>query len=577
MTKLFILFFLLCSTALVHAQIINAYDTLTYHERINSNIDSVDVSGSDSPTTFDGGNSVLSQKGLSAGTLFNQYTHLNFTQLGEWPKMEFSALPHLGFSYSFGGQGSQFLRFKYNHAFTNNTVLDLRYRRNVGTGILRNGAFTTNDVKLQFQHKGSRYSVRLKGEYDSYDVAHSGGLKTDTLIVDYGLEYSPVNKGNAHSKSKIAQLSIMNFLNLLADSSNALGIVTNHHYSILNRVYTESSDTLNGIYDTLYIDTLSTRDQFNLATLTNGAGLYFSNSKLYIHGIVNYSYWNFQNLGMNHDTTEVDVTSYARLTLRKLEFTNSVRMNLVGRYHEFSERIQLNYRGRQLDAGAFLLYEKLAPTAYQRRYFSNASNSVMTSFQRQGWMRARAFVNYSFKNKRIKLFAFGDYSSISGAYYFDSTSWSNGTFISTDIFSTGIGSEMKFGVFNFHPKLVYSYDKSGYLPKFQAYGRIYVKGRLFKAKKLEAVAGVDASYISGFNTRTYLPFMDTYDWKAVPGTFTPMINLHAFVSFGIADFRFYLRYENIGYFWSDKLNQTVSNYPLAGPRFRIGITWDFFN
>ena len=574
MIKKLIFGFLLCLTLSTHAQLVHEFDTLTYHERINSTIDSVDISGSDFPTTFDGGQSILSPRGLSSQTLFNQLTDLNFTRLGMWKKMEFSALPHLGFSYTFGGQGSQFLKAVYNHAFRDSTVLNIYYDRNSGEGIIRNSAFKNNDVKLQFQHMGHRYSMQLKGEFASHDLSHSGGLDS---LSGLGLEFSPVNKSDAHSKSKVGQVILMNYLNVLPDTVNSLGVMTHHHYSILNREYTETG-SLNLVYDSIYIDTFNTRDQFNLASITNGAGVYFSNPKFYIHGVLDYTYWKYQNLGSNYDSTEIDLTSHAQLTLRKLVITNDLKMNLIGRFNELSDKVNLLYRGDKIQAGGSLLYENLAPTVFQRRYFSNTSNYILSSFDKQNWVRAKAYLRYGFNQDKITVSAFGDFTSASGIYYFNGNQWANDS-LTANFVSVGVSSAMQFGVFNVHPRLVYSLDQDGRLPAFQAYGRFYLKGRLFKAKKLQALVGVDVSYVTKYKTRAFIPSMDTYDWLATTSEYSAAsnVNLHAFLALGIADFRFFFRYENIGSFWSEKENWTAFNYPVSGTRMRIGITWDFFN
>mgnify|MGYP000101675297 CR=1 FL=1 len=574
MIKKLIFGFLLCVTLSVHGQLVHEFDTLTYRERINSTIDSIDISGSDLPTTFDGGRSILTSKGLSSQSLFNQLTDLNFTRFGTWRKMEFSALPHLGFSYSFGGQGTQFLNAVYNHAFRDSTVLNVYYNRNSSLGIIRNSAFSNNDVKMQLQHMGRRYSMQLKGEFASHDLSHSGGLDS---LSNTGLEFSPVNKDDAHSNGKVGQVVLMNYLNVLPDSVSSLGIMTHHHYSIMNREYTESG-TLNLIYDSIYIDTFDTRDQFNLASISNGAGVYFSNPKIYLHGVLDYNYWKYQNLGMNYDSTELNLTSHAKLTLKKLVVTNDLKMNLIGRFNEVSDRINILYRGDNLQAGGSFLYENLAPTVFQRRYLSNTSNYALTSFDKQNWFRAKAYLKYKFNQDKITISAFGDFTSVSNVYYFDGDKWFNDS-LTANFASVGVHSTMRFGVLNIHPRLVYSIDRDGRLPALQAYGRVYVKGRLFKAKKLQALVGIDVSYISKFTTRAFIPSMDTYNWMDATSQYSAAsnVNLHAFLSLGIADFRFFFRYENIGYFWSEKENWTAYSYPVAGTRLRIGLTWDFFN
>jgi hypothetical protein len=54
-------------------------------------------------------------------------------------------------------------------------------------------------------------------------------------------------------------------------------------------------------------------------------------------------------------------------------------------------------------------------------------------------------------------------------------------------------------------------------------------------------------------------------------------NLHWFGGFQIDEFRFFVRAENIGGFWTDKNNEVQNGYPIGGLQLRVGITWDFFN
>lgn len=534
------------------------------------------MSGSYFPTTFDGGRSIASFQGLSSDRLFSDYSEFTFNRYSKFGKMEFSALPHLGFSYSFGGQGAQFLRAKYNHAFLDNTVLQLNYARDVGTGVIRNGAFTNNNVRLQFQHRGNHYSVRLKGAYLSKALGHSYGVVEDTIDRLYDLEYYPVRKNDAQSTNKVGQVNVSNFFNVLPDSIHQLGLMINHEYRIMNRVYTESSDTLTALYDTLYIDTFATRDQYNIASISNGGGLYYFSKKFYAHATADYNYWKYQNLGVDQDSTEIDLNAYFRISLRDFSVLNDFNFNLVGRFNEFSEHARAEYKSNQIKVFADFLMESQAPNVMQRRYFANEVSYKNNNIELQSWLRGKAGVKFTTKNEKVTTGLNGDFTSVTRLYYFDGEKWSTDS-LNTNFATITAYSALSFGVFNFHPRIVYAFDQNNYLPDFQVYGRIYVKGKLFKAKKLEAMVGVDASYITGFNNKAYLPYMDTYNWLASSGSFAPMANLHAFVNFGIADFRFYFRYENIGYYWSDINNRVVANYPISRPRMRIGITWDFFN
>jgi hypothetical protein len=143
--------------------------------------------------------------------------------------------------------------------------------------------------------------------------------------------------------------------------------------------------------------------------------------------------------------------------------------------------------------------------------------------------------------------------------------------------SIGVDAKLHLGQFHLYPTVKYTIDENNYLPGLQGYLRAMLKTRLFKAKKLELALGVDASYISQFKPRVYMPAINAYDWYAMTNENGAIANLHAFASFGIEEFRFYVRFENIGYFWSEISTNEVLNYPLSGTRLRVGLTWDFFN
>lgn len=556
------------------SQIVYDFDTIRYSERITGSLDSIDIKTAYLPSTFDGGLNDVSLRSLSVRNYTNQLLSLSFQPEIYWNPMHFSALPHLGFSYSIGGQGSQFLRANYTHAITEKLILDIEYERNSSQGILRNSNFSNDNVKLQLQRKGAKYAFQLKGAFQSYNNNHPGGVTTDTLIENFGIDFSPVNKSNAISRNRAAEIRFKNYFNFLKDSTNMLGLATNHTYKIKNRIYSES-DTIFGIYPAVYIDSFETRDQYNLPEITNGAGAYYSSRKFYIDALVNHTYWDYQNLGNHTDTNELDFNSNAFLHLNSFKIENELLFNILGRFNELKERASISYSINKLEVSAFLKLENSAPSVFQRRYFSNTASYITSNVKNQGLVQFGGEVGYSLLSDKIKLAVFGDAAMVSNPYLFNGKAWTNATG-KYNFYSVGLRSALRFGVFNFNPTLVYS-PGSEFLPEIQAYGRIFVKGKLFKAKKLEALIGCDVSYVSTFENRSYIPSMDTYNWTPSIDNFSGMLNLHAFISLGISEFRFFVRYENIGYFWSDKTSTVLNNYPIAPQRLRIGLTWDFFN
>lgn len=577
--KFTLIFVMICSCHWASAQLQSQFDTLTYNARMNGSIDSIDISTADYGTTFDGGVSLISANGLSTDFLFENYTSPTFQPKASWQRMQFSALPHLGFSYSFGGQGAQFLKAEYQQAFSDSLNLNLKYNRRSGVGSVRNSIFTRNNIQGQLQKLGEFYSFKLKGNYFSANTNHSNGLlEIDSKIESLGLEFITVRKANASSINKIGNVELENFFDVLkGNSKTALGLYTRHAYSINNRVYVENSDTLKQLYPALNIDTLSTRDQFNIASVSNGVGLFFFTKKLYGDIALNHRYYDYQNLGTHNYINEYNVTSQVSVKFKTFEVVNDLHVNLSGAFNEFSEKLKINADFGKLNLQSMLSLENRASFVTQRNFFGNAAMYSNASSELQRLNRAKVQLSYEF-TESIGVTLFGDYNQISSryAYDFNQGQWDYNN-VPVAFSRIGVSSKLNFGILNIHPRIIYSNDATSYLPEFQGSARVFLKGRLFKAKKLEAVVGFDFNYLSSYKLKLYIPYMDTYDWTSVSSSSSEGFNTSAFISLGISEFRFFFRYENFSYLWSDKESSVIQNYTIPEARMRIGITWDFFN
>ena len=101
-------------------------DTVNYSYRTGGELDSVDFSYSFPMSTFSGGVLDGLNNYLSTNLIYSNLSLLNFVKRPIYSKMKFSALPHLGFSYSFVGNGTQFVHFDYLSGGTRYVRYDLR-------------------------------------------------------------------------------------------------------------------------------------------------------------------------------------------------------------------------------------------------------------------------------------------------------------------------------------------------------------------------------------------------------------------------------------------------------------------
>lgn len=586
--KLRIIFLFIAVSAASHAQLDLVPDTILFTQRTGGIQDTFDITGNPLPSSFDGGRNLSSQQALSADQLFQDFTKYRLNTFSSQDRIRYSSLPHLGFAYSFGSQGTQFLHLRYTQAFLHGFKLNLDYDRMTGAGLMRTSEFSSDDVRLRLQRDGLRYSLKLSGSFESYRVSHPGGLDTDTAaitgnvtldsLIGLGLEFVPVLR-TANSVTRMAKAELQNFLNFTSDSLNHFGLVTKHQFEIINRKFFESNNGVNiDSYTMFNYDSTQTQDVWNHPSIANGAGVYFLNKTtgFYVDGTLQHRYWNSWDVRDLRDTSEIDLKSELRFEWKGISLKNSLRFNLVGGFNGWEDRASAQYASRKLKVNAHAIFSSLPADAIQRFYYGNNYDYELANINRQVWFKVGGNASYIVRDSLLSLEGKATLFSLPSVYTFDGASWGLNDSLGTGN-SLEFGAHLQWKFLHWRPSVVLSTDRYNYLPTFQGYSRLFIKGRLFEAKKLAAVIGVDAAYNNGFALRTYIPSMDAFYWDNTIGSNPGMFNLHFFASLGIDQFRFYARFENIGYFWNDRTIQEANGYPIAGTRVRVGVSWDFFN
>ena len=94
---------------------------------------------------------------------------------------------------------------------------------------------------------------------------------------------------------------------------------------------------------------------------------------------------------------------------------------------------------------------------------------------------------------------------------------------------------------------------------------------------MEFALGADVGYDTDYNHFTYNNLTGTLDPNQSLFITPSMMRMNVFTAIQISQFRFYIRGENIDYFWNPETNRIDENFPIMPFFLRIGITWDFFN
>lgn len=569
------LLFLLLSSKILFAQVEFECDTMRFERRTGGALDSIDISLSLPASTSDGNYFTLDHNKLTAFFLSRELSSpLYQTEFDNKP-LRFSALPRIGFHYSFGSKSAQFFHANYTQALNKHLIFNMDYTRNSASAFLRNSTFEHHHLNYKFIGKWNRYDFELRGGYALRKVNYSGGLVSDSLLDVFDLEFLPVNKSNANSRYSAGLVNLTQRINL-GDSVIFYGVNLKSALEVHNRKFWER-DTLFGIY-TNYKDSFETYDQFNLPELDLGAGLFFSNHNLYVDANYLLSYWEFQNSGFYRDTLEHDVESNLLLRLGKLNLRNINTVNLVGNYQNIRNRLEIKYKFNK--NGIFKLSYTFAnevPEPYQRYY--NSNNFSFEISQLQHVLRNQLAIltpNFSLLDSVIAIGFEGQYISMNKPYVWRDSVWRNDFYTHLN-FLTVIGRlNLMWKGLRWNNQIAYSSVQDKLIPEFTYATRFFMQHPVFSSKKMLLQYGAEFQLLSDFQQRNFLAPMDVFQWDNT--TVNPSItNLHAFAAFQIDEFRFYLRFENLGSLWNSEFREDVRSYPLTSTRFRIGVSWDFFN
>jgi hypothetical protein len=575
MKHLILILALLCGS-IAFSQFDPFMDTIKLDATPLSKLDSADIRFAEFPSTFVGGLSVAGPD-LNASNIVSRINNRWLVNAFQRDHRDyFSALPYLGFTYSFGAQGTQFLTTRFTQAFTDSLILNINYRRSSGNGYFRNSVFDRNNVRASFIKKGKFYSFYAEGIYASGNYQHAGGLSTDSLIETFGLEFSPVSKGNADSKIRNGEINLKNYFDFIPSANIATGLAHRTRYSIVNRKYNEV-DTLGGIYPIVNFNSDTTADQYNLASISNFGGLFIQRNGFYFDGGVEQTFWRYQNLSSSLDTVEIGLTSGLRMSFKSFELLNDFKFNLIGAFNAWSNHAQLYTHFRSFKVTAWMNVGQYALDAFRRNYLANTFQYATTGSLKEFKLDIGGEVSARFIGDKILLSAGLRQIASPDLYVFNGDRWQNDSLNNVSVTSVSLAPAINLNHFKLNTKFVYNLSNTSFVPQFQLFSRIYFTGKMFEAKILKFAAGVDFRYNSNYSVMAYVPGLDVASQTGNSIISSARTNLDAFINLGLGKFGFYFRFENIAYFWEDQLRQVAENYPIAGPRMRLGITWDFFN
>lgn len=577
LTLFFILFKILC-----HSQINSGLkiDTLTATFSTLGKIDTMDVNGIFLSSSFPV-KSNSNRFGLPSIDLLVTNGSIYIPNFKQRSEITFSALPHLGFSYLFGSQGSQLLRVNYQQALKKGFILNAQIGTDKTNGFFRNSGFSSSKYAFQLVRNSKRHYFLLDLTSSSELRAWNGGVIDDSLALLFSPDILAVRKNDASSEFKNRKISITNSINLINDSLRVFTIQTKHLYESNARTYSEQNSIV-GNYAAIYFDSSQTLDNYNLNTMENQVGFIFKGSLLEFSTHAVLRNWSYQNFDIKSDTAEFDVNERIQFKNKDFKITNSSSINLSGAKNAFTVFTEASTSFLAYKFNLNHLFQKSLPLVFQRYYSSNNVFYKLENFQLQSHQKLNIQVSKS-QTKQIFLF---DYTLVSfnQNYFFNSlvSEWQKDLPVSKAIIHQAkISSEFHFSFLHIYPSYTFTkMDESiNFLPQHTFETRVLIKGGIFKAKKLKGMLGFDFIALSSYKSLTFIPQMGIFDFnilsqeKANSGT----MNAGVFTGFEVDKFRFYFRWDNLAYLWVNRMQSFIIGSPLPSTQLKIGITWDFWN
>ena len=558
----------------VYGQYLLDRDTLKADYRVSgSKLDSVDCFGFNSLYSVPGTMLIGLPEFNTAERFEYNGALLSNSPVLNWNKPMFIALPHLGISYNFGSKGTQQMRAEYHQSFNRTNFLQVVYKKESTNGFLQNSIEKATDFQIAGNFEKKRYFLKLNAAYLNSTRNENGGVSDTIDFKLQDLTLTGTTKLNANSYQKRAAIYIEQRINFADSGSFSNGFLHTMKYDITDREYNES-DLLSSIYDSIFHDSLVTRDHFSLASIANGVGYYFNSRSFYADVTGQHKYWSQYNIWTAKDTNEFAVES--RLVFRKGNFnvSNEFKLNVKGALGEWRDIVEF----KSTKDSMFMCYAKMTvgaslPNAYQRMYSSNNYQWNINNLSVQN------FQQLSLKIRLPKLKSlFTDLSvlNVINPWVFNGLMYQPST---TDfsVLSVKSGISLSYKSLRVRPSVLFQTGSNlTKLPQFQGNLRIQFIQRWVK-RRLPVSYGVDLSYASVYSTYSYLPVLNQFLPNNAIVNAGGLFKVASFFAIEVEHFRFYTRVDNIDYAWNDKQRKVSVSYPILPMQIRIGITWDFFN
>ena len=502
----------------------------------------------------------------------------------------FSALPHLGFGYGFGAQGTQRVRVDFEQAFTKGVLLNLRYDRWQRTGFIRADDVRYSQLQLNLYQAGKRHEVLLYFGNASDDRQWAGGLAAYNSLGSISMDLLPVVKETSRTQKNSYSGSLDFRYRLFGDSLRAFYFSSQHQYQLQKRLYTEQ-EPLSLYYPQTYFSPDSCADVFDQQRLENRVGLEVQRPGLELTSQIGLRQRLWSDALTQYDTLELNWHNYLQLKRVAHYLAHQNEFNISGAAQGWHANSTYRWAQKNWKVVVAHQYANEWPLLLQRAYQSNLTNYFWSNPQKQFFQDLSALGAYQNNAKTLSARMKISLIQYKNAYRFDPLLmlWSTTAAASAGQLAT-LQTDISYtlpnhkttksnGAWALGSMYKYLVQKDAFLPKHQAALTLAWQGGVFKDKRLNMRVEGQVTYQSVSKTLVYLPFIESIDWGASQfgAVNAGYLNAQFNVALEVKTFRFFVNVANLGSYWNDPQLSTVQGYPFPTMQIRLGLTWDFFN
>lgn len=262
---------------------------------------------------------------------------------------------------------------------------------------------------------------------------------------------------------------------------------------------------------------------------------------------------------------------------KRITINNEFYFNVIGAIGEIKDHVRLDYQILdQLSLKGNLNFENIYPTPYQRFHTANYYKWEIDELKMQQKLQVSGALKWGDTNF-VQVRAI--WTNINNGRYFIDNQWRQDTLAFVSVGALKLRGGLHLKKWSFYPTVTVRFNSSNfnYQPLFSTLNRIAFTTKLFKAQKLGMSLGADIGYETGYQFMHYNGVLDLLQPVQTTSKTPALMKLNAFLALSIDQFRFFIRAQNLSYFFQDEKTRIDVNYPIMPFVMRIGLTWDFFN